>query len=185
MRSDRPRRHPVTLPVALPADGSTRRRWLQRALALSAGISGTLMSSRSDAKTDKAGTAAPDKTGEADRNNDTAPPAFMQLSQTLTGKKVLNAAVGARLFNVLKKNNPDFLVRIRKLATAVHSGWPNVTKSQHLLAMKILRGWYLGVVDHTVVTYAHALMFRSVASASIPSYCNDLPLSWAKRPLEG
>ncbi|HWZ47262.1 MAG TPA: sugar dehydrogenase complex small subunit [Herbaspirillum sp.] len=147
-----------------------RRRWLQRALALIAAGSGASML----LKAQGAESSAPLAT-------------FMTLSQALTSKAVLNPAVGARLLDALQKNTPDFPQRMQQLAAALLAGWPQAPAqtAQQALALRIMQGWYLGVVDNTVITYEEALMFEAVSDTlPIRSYCFGKPGFWAEKPIE-
>lgn len=147
-----------------------RRRWLQRALVLIAAGSGASMLLQAQGVESSAPLAT-----------------FMTLSQALTSKVVLDPAVGARLFDALQKNTPDFPQRMQQLAAALLAGWSQVSAAtaQQALALRIMQGWYLGVVDNTVVIYEQALMFEAVSDTlPIRSYCFGKPGFWAEKPIE-
>ncbi|MDB5992224.1 MAG: hypothetical protein JWQ10_3627 [Herbaspirillum sp.] len=155
-----------------------RRRWLQRALALIAAGSGASVLLKAQGIDSSAPLAT-----------------FMTLSQALTSKAVLDPIIGARLLDALQKNTPDFPQRMQQLAAALLAGWPQVpaaaatataaATAQQALALRIMQGWYLGVVDNTVVSYEQALMFEAVSNTlPIRSYCFGKPGFWAEKPIE-
>jgi hypothetical protein len=145
----------------------SRRQWLQGVLALTAaGLTGSLTLE-----------ALAEDTGA--QSLDT----FMTLSQSLTGKSGLDHAVGGRLLAALEKSSPDLQQRLPQLAGALAAGSPG-TRDQ-VLALRIMEGWYLGVVDNVVVTYEQALMFGVVSDTLvIRSYCPNKPGFWATKPIE-
>jgi hypothetical protein len=115
-----------------------RRQWLQGALVLTvASVSGSL--------TQK---VLADNPGAAPLDT------FMTLSEALTGKKGLSRVVGERLFQALQKESFKTADSLPQLAGALLSGAS--TPDQHALALKILEGWYLGIVDNVVITYEEA-----------------------------
>jgi hypothetical protein len=152
-----------------------RRRWLKRTLTLiAAGVAGS--------------GAFVLLTAQADESS-TSLSAFMTISQALTGKALLDRAVGARLLSALQKNTPDLPRRLQQLAGALlaASGLSKALAptSTLALALRIMRAWYLGVVDHAVVIYEQALMFAAVSDVlPIRSYCAGKPGFWAEKPVE-
>jgi Membrane bound FAD containing D-sorbitol dehydrogenase len=152
----------------------SRRRWLQRALALIA-----------------AGSSAPMLLNAQGVQSSAPLATFMTLSQALTSKTVLDPAVGARLLETLQKNTPNFPQRMQQLAAALLAGRPqalaaaSAPATPQALALRIMQGWYLGVVDNTVVSYEQALMFEAVSDTlPIRSYCFGRPGFWAEKPIE-
>ena len=145
---------------------ASRRAWLQGMLALAAvGAAGT-----ADTLALAADQAA-------------APQAFMALSQVLTGKPQLDPALSARLFAALQKSTPGLPQRLAPLTQALAAG--SLDAASQALALRILQGWYLGVVDGVVVSYEQALMFDAVAdTVGIPTYCAGAPGFWAAKPAE-
>jgi hypothetical protein len=156
----------------------TRRRWLKRALTLiAAGVAGSGASVLSTVQADESNTPL------------SALSAFMTISQALTGKALLDRSVGARLLSALQKNTPDLPQRLQQLAAALlavtAAGLSKAPAAPQALALQIMQAWYLGVVDHTVVTYEQALMFAAVSDTlPIRSYCAGRPGFWAEKPLE-
>jgi hypothetical protein len=154
---------PATAPVI--SDG--RRQWLQGALALTlASLTGSL-------------------TLRALADNGAAAPldTFMTLSQAITGKSGLDRAIGQRLLDALSKSTPDLPQRMPPLAAALAAG--NLAPADQTLALNIMQGWYLGIVDNAVVTYEEALMYRVVSDTLIVrSYCPNKPGFWAAKPVE-
>jgi hypothetical protein len=147
-----------------------RRRWLQRALVLIAAGSGTSILLKAQGV-----------------ESNTPLATFMTLSQALTSKAVLDPIIGARLFDALQKNTPDFPQHMQQLSAALPAGWPQAPApaAQQALALRIMQGWYLGVVDNTVATYEEALMFEAVSDTlPIRSYCFGKPGFWAEKPVE-
>lgn len=150
-------------------DSSSRRHWLQGALALSAAglVGSTTLSALADTP---AG------------SNDLA--AFMTLSQALSGKTELDPVVGGRLYGALQTKTPDLASRIPPIARALASG-AALDAGQESTALHILEAWYTGIVDGQVITYEDALMFRVVADTLvIRSYCPNKPGFWAEKPVE-
>jgi hypothetical protein len=146
---------------------TTRRQWLQGALALTAaGLTGSL-------------------TLKALAEGSAAAPidAFMTLSQSLTAKATLDRDVGMRLLAALQKSTPSLAPQLPKLAGALTAG--SADAGQQVLALKIMEAWYLGTVDDQVVTYEQALMYNVVSNALIiRSYCPNKPGFWATKPIE-
>jgi len=144
-----------------------RRQWLQGALVLTvAGVSGSL-----------ALKALADSSGAASLDT------FMTLSEALTGKKGLSRVIGERLLQGLQKGSLKTADSLPQLAGALSSG--TLTPDQDALALKILEGWYLGIVDNVVITYEEALMFGVVSDTLvIRSYCPNKPGFWADKPIE-
>jgi hypothetical protein len=149
------------------ASTMTRRRWLQGALALTvAGLAGSLTLR-----------ALADDTSAAPVD------AFMTLSQSLTGRSVLDRDVGTRLLAALQKSTPDLAQQLPKLASALAGG--SLDPAQEALALKIMEAWYLGTVDNAVITYEQALMYTVVSDTLvIRSYCANQPGYWAQKPIE-
>jgi len=107
----------------------------------------------------------------------------MMLSQALTGKPELDRAVGVRLLAALQKSTPTLSQDLPTLVSSLPSG--TLDAASKTLALKILEAWYLGIVDHVVVTYEQALMFSVVADTLIiRSYCPNQPGFWASKPVE-
>lgn len=158
----------LPLPAAIgPLASAERRQWLQGALALTlASLTGSLALR---ALADN-GSAAPLDT-------------FMTLSQAITGKSGLDRAIGQRLLDALSKATPELPQRMPQLAAALAAGNPSA--ADQTLALAIMQGWYLGVVDNAVVTYEEALMYRVVSDTLIVrSYCPNKPGFWAAKPVE-
>jgi hypothetical protein len=171
--------------IDVTPSADARRRWLQRSLALVT-----------------AGATIGVGLGAAwlfrERGNASAAPltAFMQVSQTLTGKTALDPDVGLRLFDALQAGVPHFSLRIQQLAAAMagrRADFPIaadetatlVKDPQQALASLILRGWYLGLVDGAAVIDRQALMYEAVGGA-LPAraYCGGAPGFWAEKPME-
>lgn len=162
------------------APSASRRQWLQGALALTvAGLTGSLALR---ALADSANSAA-SATAGALSNAPASLDAFMTLSQALTGKTGLDRDIAERLFAALQKSTPDLAQRVPQLAGAFAAGTSN--EADQALALKILEGWYVGLVDNAVVTYEGALMYQVVSDTLIVrSYCPNKPGFWAAKPVE-
>lgn len=146
---------------------ASRRRWLQHVLVLA-----TVSFSSASAL-------------RALADMSSVPPldAFLALSAVLTGKSNLNHIVAERLLTALQQKSPGLSERLPQLARALASGTLN--EAQRLEALRILEGWYLGVVDNVVVTYEGALMFSAVSDVlGIRSYCPNQQGFWAAKPIE-
>ncbi|MGI4862265.1 MAG: sugar dehydrogenase complex small subunit [Janthinobacterium lividum] len=108
---------------------------------------------------------------------------FMAVSQALTGRTTLDPDVAARLLTAVGKEAPAFAGQLQQLAAALVQG--TLDAPQEALALRILGGWYMGVVDNQVVTYEQALMFDVVSDVLvIRSYCPEKPGFWATPPQE-
>ncbi|MGF6289884.1 hypothetical protein QFZ98_001717 [Paraburkholderia youngii] len=149
-----------------------RRHWLQGALVLAAvGLTGS-----ATLKALAQSTAGRSDVGQSFD-------AFMTLSKSLTGKSSLDRAVGERLVTALQKKTPDLAQRVPQLAGALASS--SMKPDDEGLALKILAGWYMGIVVDAVITYEQALMFSVVSDTLIvPSYCPNQPGFWASKPIE-
>jgi len=107
--------------------------------------------------------------------------AFMSVSQSLTNRSSLDRTIGARLLAALQNATPDIVQALTPLAAALSNG--TMDTAQEPVALKIMKAWYLGDVDKTVVTYEQALMFDVVSDVlPIRSYCGDAPGFWATNP---
>jgi hypothetical protein len=159
--------------VFIPLPFNARRRWLQRAVVMSA--AGAAVPLAFDALADGPATT-PAQNADFD--------AFMTLSQTLTDKPGLDRTVGARLLAALQRATPDFPRQMRQLSDVVSSGGL-LAAPQRSCAMQIVQGWYRGLIGDVVVSYEQALMFDAV-SDTIPvrSYCSGAPGFWSARPVE-
>ncbi len=176
-----------------PPDSSGRRRLVLAAIAAGAlAAFGSL--SAFDPRLRPFGSAwAQGAGGTADLDT------FVKVSQQLTGRSHLDAALGARIFEALAATDDAFATHVEALSKwlAAHGGVPSDTVTQALRAddnavlakavTAIMSGWYLGVVGEvpraTVVSYEQALMFDPVRDVlTIPSYCHDVPGYWARRP---
>ncbi|MCY0386857.1 sugar dehydrogenase complex small subunit [Robbsia sp. Bb-Pol-6] len=108
---------------------------------------------------------------------------FIAVSQALTGRTTLDRDVAARLLDAVGKAAPAFAGQLQQLAGGLVQG--TLDAQQEALALRILGGWYMGVVDNQVVTYEQALMFDVVADVLvIRSYCPEKPGFWATPPQE-
>ncbi|MGI4985650.1 MAG: sugar dehydrogenase complex small subunit [Janthinobacterium lividum] len=108
---------------------------------------------------------------------------FIAVSQALTARTTLDSGVAARMLDAVGKAAPAFPEQLRQLAAALVRG--TLDARQEALALRILGGWYMGVVDNQVVTYEQALMFDIVADVLvIRSYCPEKPGFWATPPQE-
>ncbi|MGI4858243.1 MAG: sugar dehydrogenase complex small subunit, partial [Janthinobacterium lividum] len=108
---------------------------------------------------------------------------FIVVSQALTARTTLDRDVAARMLDAVGKAAPAFPGQLRELAAALVRG--TLDARQEALALRILGGWYMGVVDNRVVTYEQALMFDVVADVLvIRSYCPEKPGFWATPPQE-
>ncbi|MDB5776429.1 MAG: hypothetical protein JWP38_2562 [Herbaspirillum sp.] len=166
--------HPADSPaVFIPLPFNARRRWLQRAVVMSAAGATAPLAFDSMAEGPATGPAQ-----HADLD------AFMNLSQALTDKPGLDRAVGARLLAALQQATPDFAQQMRLLSDVVVSGGL-LAAPQRTCAVQIVQGWYRGLIGDVVVSYEQALMFDAV-SDTIPvrSYCSGAPGFWSARPVE-
>lgn len=108
---------------------------------------------------------------------------FIAVSQALTARTTLDRDVAARLLAALGHDDPAFAEALRQLAAALVQG--SLDTRQEALALRVLGGWYMGVVDGQVVTYEQALMFDVVSDVLvIRSYCPEKPGFWATPPQE-
>lgn len=108
---------------------------------------------------------------------------FLAVSQALTARTTLDRDVAARLLAALGHDDPAFAEPLRQLAAALVQG--SLDTRQEALALRVLGGWYMGVVDGQVVTYEQALMFDVVSDVLvIRSYCPEKPGFWATPPQE-
>lgn len=162
-----PDSHHIDNDTLSTSSGITRRQWLQSALALAvAGLAGSV----------------PLK-ALANTPNLLPLDAFMTFSEALTGKTGLNRAVGERLLQALQKTSPQLAGTLPQLAHSLASG--TLTSDQEALSLRVLEGWYTGVVDNVVITYEDALMYGVVSDTLvIRSYCPDKPGFWAAKPIE-
>jgi hypothetical protein len=127
----------------------------------------------------------------------TVPPAdvFLATSQFLTGH-ALDKETGARFFDALSKNDPQFGDKLAHLSDAIKQA--NVPTMDAFLALpgkdpalaasatEIVSAWYLGVVgkgDNAVlISFYDALMFEATRNYTyVPSYGGG-PNSWVATP---
>lgn len=124
--------------------------------------------------------------------------AFTALSQQLTGRTHLDAALASRIYGALTQADSAFVSDVAALNTwlKTHAGVPSDTVTAALASEDarlsktvghIMRAWYLGLVGEMptvqVLAYEHALMFDPVNDVlTIPSYCRDVPYYWAQKP---
>ena len=127
--------------------------------------------------------------------------AFVALSQRLTGRTSLDAALGRRIYDALAQADGAFAQNVAALNAwlKTHGGVPSDTVTAALQAEnprlakavgQVMRAWYLGLIGDRptmkVVAYERALMFDSVSDVlTIPSYCRDVPFYWSKKPAGG
>jgi len=167
---DRPLDDQLAIETSLVSRGSTRmlerRRVLQSTLAISfAALLGST-SMRALAQTPQP-----------------AIDTFMQLSTAITGHQSLDREVGTRLKEAIGHGVNAFDASLPRLAAALASGTLN--SDQNALALRIMEGWYLGIVDNAVITYEGALMFDVVSDTLvIRTYCPGKPGFWAEKPIE-
>jgi fructose 5-dehydrogenase small subunit len=123
-----------------------------------------------------------------------ADPAFLRLSQALTGHADLDPVTAARISQGFGQLYPEIKARFATLlALAAEHPQPNAllaAATQSGLAepaMAIVAAWYMGTVgkgqDAISVAYADALMFRPVADALYPpTYSLGGPGWWTAEP---
>lgn len=119
----------------------------------------------------------------------TATPAFMAVSNRLTGYGDLDAMLGGRMMAILRNQSPAFDSQLE----ALHHALPAIGQPLTLdalpaglkaTAMTILRGWQTGVVGEgaqaQVVSYEDTLMYRPIADVCVlPTYARGEPHYWA------
>jgi fructose 5-dehydrogenase small subunit len=123
-----------------------------------------------------------------------ADPAFLRLSQALTGHADLDPVTAARISQGFGQLYPEMKMHFQTLvALAAEHPQPNAllaAATQSGLAepaLAIVAAWYMGTVgkgkDAISVAYADALMFRPVADALYPpTYSRGGPAWWTAEP---
>lgn len=123
-----------------------------------------------------------------------ADPAFLRLSQALTGYADLDPVTAARISQGFGQLYPEMKVHFATLvALAARHPQPNALLAAATEsglaepALAIVAAWYMGTVgtgqDAISVAYADALMFRPVADAlSAPTYSLGGPAWWTAAP---
>ncbi|KAF1049383.1 MAG: Fructose dehydrogenase small subunit [Xylophilus sp.] len=122
----------------------------------------------------------------------------MRFSQGITEHADLDAVTGARIEAALRRQFPAFDDHLATL-TGPGGTQPLPAAAALLaaagdaglrdLALAVVSAWYTGTVgagkDAAVVSYAEALMYRTVADGQVvPTYCNYGPQWWTKAPPE-
>lgn len=121
---------------------------------------------------------------------------FTAVSKTLTGKAVLDPALGLALYHALGAGASDFDAQVAALAATLAQGTALAGETaafsegeapQQALSRAILEGWYLGVVGKgrkaVSVAFVDALANRAVAGIlTPPSYSYGPCGSWQARP---
>lgn len=125
-------------------------------------------------------------------------PAFMKLSQYLTGKSTLDADIGHAILAGLRIDDTrsdaaiaqlnDFVARTNTPANSLQSALDASQPTLAALPGKIMTAWYLGVVgtgkNARTVAYEQALMYPPIADVIVmPSYARGVPGYWAKPPV--
>jgi hypothetical protein len=123
-----------------------------------------------------------------------ADPAFLRLSQALTGHADLDPVTAARISQGFGQLYPEMKMHFATLvALAAEHPQPNALlaaatqKGLAEPALAIVAAWYMGTVgkgrDAMSVAYADALMFRPVADALYPpTYSRGGPAWWIAEP---
>lgn len=121
-------------------------------------------------------------------------PAFLRLSQVLTGKTDLEPVMAARIADALKTSDPSTYARVAELsqlATRVTEPGAllEAAGEAKLAALAIVAAWYTGTVGGgaraVTVAYRDALMQRPVADALYPAtYALGGPAWWVASPPE-
>lgn len=122
---------------------------------------------------------------------------FMRLSQYLTGRSALDAAMGQRIYATLLADNGQFaeqsqqllrLIESRNLATeGITSALASEKPELSPLPSQIMTAWYMGVVGSgvqaRVLAFEHALNAQAVADQlKPPTYAYGAPGSWSLAP---
>lgn len=168
-------------PTEEPASGK-RRQMLHGMLAIATAAAAGSATLRAFARASSAASVSPAASPDAAVSGDLLDH-FIAVSQALTARTTLDRGVAARMLDAVGKAAPAFPEQLRQLAAALVRG--TLDARQEALALRILGGWYMGVVDNRVVTYEQALMFDVVADVLvIRSYCPEKPGFWATPPQE-
>lgn len=121
-------------------------------------------------------------------------PAFLRLSQALTGKTDLEPMMAARIADALRTSDPPTYARVAELSrlanrVAEPSALLEAAGEAKLAALAIVAAWYTGTVGSgtgaVTVAYRDALMQRPVADALSPAtYALGGPAWWVASPPE-
>jgi hypothetical protein len=116
------------------------------------------------------------------------------VSRRLTGKEVLDPALGARLHAALVRAHPDLPRAVASLeawlaenAGATGPALAHAPAAERETGQRILRGWYLGLVgeDHAAecVAFESILAYQPVADQLVMhTFCREAPGYWAEPP---
>lgn len=116
--------------------------------------------------------------------------AFIQVTQTITEHKHVNAELAAHFFNAFVKKVPEFTQQITPLVQLTQAGMSAATFAERAqaaglqgLLQQIITAWYTGTVGNDyhgiLVSYQQAWMYRTVSDGLVvPTYCGNGPLWW-------
>ncbi len=122
---------------------------------------------------------------------------FMRLSQFLTGKTALDAALANAIDAALNDVEPGFDKRIDAVNAYIDANRATAETLQGILnaskdsladvPKKVMTAWYLGYVGSgakaRAVAYEQALMYRPIADVIVmPTYARGIPGYWAAPP---
>jgi hypothetical protein len=123
-------------------------------------------------------------------------PAFLAMSQVLTGHADIDALTAARLSDAFATLAPDVHAQIRTLCRTIRAGMtPDAALAAadgvglKAVALTVVAAWYTGTAGSgpkaITVAYRDALMQRPVADALIPpTYALGGPAWWTAEPPE-